>query len=134
MNGHQKLIGLIANCRQEALLWRVTKLMDKIVQMVLKRKRKPKHLDGDFKDAERMVGAGLLEALQRHLDHPSQRLLRQVLSCVRSVSHVPTADRTVQPLLQKLLQLLGQFRTKRTNENHKFERAFCLLKERVTFA
>ncbi|KAL3094541.1 hypothetical protein niasHT_026307 [Heterodera trifolii] len=91
MNGHQKLIGLIANCRQEALLWRVTKLMDKIVQM----------------DAERMVGAGLLEALQRHLDHPSQRLLRQVLSCVRSVSHVPTADRTVQPLLQKLLQLLG---------------------------
>uniref|UniRef100_A0A914GWC2 Uncharacterized protein n=1 Tax=Globodera rostochiensis TaxID=31243 RepID=A0A914GWC2_GLORO len=75
LNGHQKLINVIGHCRQEALLWRVTKLIDKIVQM----------------DAERIVAAGLLEAMQRHLDHPSQRLLRQVLSCIRS----------------KLLQLLG---------------------------
>jgi len=61
-----------------------------------------------------MVSAGLLEAVQKHLDMASQRLLRQTLDCVRAASHVPSVGHDVQPLLQKLLQLLGtsDFRVK----------------------
>lgn len=58
-----------------------------------------------------MVAAGVLEALQRHLDHPSQRLVRQTLACIRSVSHVRACgERDIQPLLHRLLQLLGRRR------------------------
>lgn len=34
LNGHQKLINLAANCQEEPLLWRVTKLLDKVAQLV----------------------------------------------------------------------------------------------------
>jgi hypothetical protein len=56
------------------------------------------------------VAAGLLESAQRHLGQASQRLIRQVLDCVRAASHVSSAGHEIQPLLQKLLQLLGGYR------------------------
>jgi len=54
-----------------------------------------------------MIAAGLLETAQKHLGQVSQRLLRQVLDCVRAASHVPSSGHNVQQLLRKLLQLLG---------------------------
>lgn len=92
LNGHQKLIQVLANCRQETLLMRTVNLLCRIVPKM---------------DPAKMVAAGLLEAAQKHLDHASQRLLRQLLKCIRDVSYVPCTGHDIQLLLQKMLQLLG---------------------------
>jgi len=64
-----------------------------------------------------------LEAAQKHLDHASQRMLRQLLDCIKFVSHVPSGDRDIHLLLQKLLQLLGRrnFLNENTPKNTHFQ-------------
>nr|CAD2159603.1 unnamed protein product [Meloidogyne enterolobii] len=91
LNGHEKLVNILANSHQENLLYRAVKLLNRVVQI----------------DPNKIVSAGLLEAAQKHLDHASQRMLRQLLDCIKFVSHVPSGDRDIHLLLQKLLQLLG---------------------------
>ena len=48
-----------------------------------------------------------MEAMHEHLDHPSQRLIHDILSFIMDVSDVPTVNRDLTPLLTKLLQFLG---------------------------
>uniref|UniRef100_A0A1I8AWZ2 Armadillo/beta-catenin-like repeat protein n=1 Tax=Meloidogyne hapla TaxID=6305 RepID=A0A1I8AWZ2_MELHA len=91
LNGYQKLINILANSHHETLLYRAVRLLNRVVQL----------------DPAKIVAAGLLEAAQKHLDIASQRLLRQLLDCIRAISHVPSGDHDIHILLQKLLQLLG---------------------------
>ena len=53
--------------------------------------------------------ANSLEAMHEHLDHPSQRLIHDILSFIMDVSDAPTvnSNRDLTPLLTKLLQFLG---------------------------
>ena len=45
--------------------------------------------------------------MDEHLDHQSQRLIHAILSFIMKVSHAPTVNRELTPLLTKLLQFLG---------------------------
>ncbi|KAF7625958.1 hypothetical protein Mgra_00009860, partial [Meloidogyne graminicola] len=91
LNGHQKLIYILANSQHETLLYRAVKLLNKVVHL----------------DPNKIVEAGLLEAAQKHLDQASHRLICQLVDCIRAISHVPCGDRKINILLQKLLQLMG---------------------------
>uniref|UniRef100_A0A915CWG4 Uncharacterized protein n=1 Tax=Ditylenchus dipsaci TaxID=166011 RepID=A0A915CWG4_9BILA len=96
LNGPNRLIKIIASAQYENLLSRATKLLKYI----------------SICDPKKIVDAGALEVLHVHLNHASQRLVRDLLVCIRDLSDVPTKDHDLTPLLEKLLQLLG------TNDLH----------------
>ncbi|KAI1716201.1 beta-catenin/armadillo-related protein 1 [Ditylenchus destructor] len=96
LNGPSRLIKILQSAQYENLLSRATKLLKYITNC----------------DPKKVVDAGALEVLHIHLNHMSQRLVRDLLTCIRDLSDVPSQDRDTTPLLEKLLQLLG------TNDLH----------------
>lgn len=55
------------------------------------------------------MDAGVLEVLHLHLDHGSQKLVHDLLRCIRDLSDVATRQnaKNVTPILAKAMQLMG---------------------------
>ena len=60
---------------------------------------------------EKLVDAGVLEVLHLHLDHGSQKLVNDLLHCIRDLSDVAAKQnvKNVTPILAKAMQLMGAY-------------------------
>lgn len=57
------------------------------------------------------MDAGVLEVLHLHLDHGSQKLVNDLLHCIRDLSDVAAKQnvKNVTPILAKAMQLMGAY-------------------------
>ncbi|KAI6225259.1 hypothetical protein M3Y99_01362700 [Aphelenchoides fujianensis] len=91
LNGPSLLCGILSWARYENLLWRCTRLLKSV----------------SLYDPQKIVDSGAYDVLPLNMDHASQRLVFELLSCTRDLSDMSTTKLDVSHLLSRLVQLLG---------------------------
>ncbi|KAI6204041.1 hypothetical protein M3Y94_00626900 [Aphelenchoides besseyi] len=91
LNGPTLLCNILSWARYENLLWRTTRLLKSV----------------SVYDPQRIVDSGAYDVLPLNMDHASQRLVSELLSCTRDLSDMSTNKLDISHLLSRLVQLLG---------------------------
>ncbi|KAI6208767.1 hypothetical protein M3Y96_00149700 [Aphelenchoides besseyi] len=91
LNGPTLLCNILSWARYENLLWRTTRLLKSV----------------SVYDPQRIVDSGAYDVLPLNMDHASQRLVSELLSCTRDLSDMSTNKLDISYLLSRLVQLLG---------------------------
>ncbi|VDO91931.1 unnamed protein product [Soboliphyme baturini] len=92
-NGPAELVRIMQTYDYEKLLWTSSRLL-KVLSVCSQNK-------------PAIITAGGMQVLGQRLSHPSQRLIRSCLDCLRNLSDEATNEENVEDLLRHLIQLLG---------------------------
>ncbi|KRY14583.1 Armadillo segment polarity protein, partial [Trichinella patagoniensis] len=92
-DGPRQLMRIVQSYDYEKLLWTTSRLL-KVLSVCPQNK-------------PAIIQAGCMQVLGKRLAHPSQRLIRSCLDCLRNLSDEATKEDNVEDLLRHLIQLLG---------------------------
>ncbi|KRY20578.1 Armadillo segment polarity protein, partial [Trichinella patagoniensis] len=92
-DGPRQLVRIVQSYDYEKLLWTTSRLL-KVLSVCPQNK-------------PAIIQAGCMQVLGQRLAHPSQRLIRSCLDCLRNLSDEATKEENVEDLLRHLIQLLG---------------------------
>ncbi|KRY07317.1 Armadillo segment polarity protein, partial [Trichinella patagoniensis] len=92
-DGPRQLMRIVQSYDYEKLLWTTSRLL-KVLSVCPQNK-------------PAIIQAGCMQVLGQRLAHPSQRLIRSCLDCLRNLSDEATKEDNVEDLLRHLIQLLG---------------------------
>ncbi|KAI6179873.1 hypothetical protein M3Y98_00657900 [Aphelenchoides besseyi] len=95
----QKAMSVITECLNEGNEKLLSIIVD-IVQILCEK-------CSEQKDPQRIVDSGAYDVLPLNMDHASQRLVSELLSCTRDLSDMSTNKLDISYLLSRLVQLLG---------------------------